>query len=141
VVENVLDWATITKKDGTETKKRSLTIRDDSGRSVELTLWGKYANEPGDHLFSAFQGGMRPVVAVKSARVGDFNGKTLSTVASSTVAVDPPDIPEAVQLRQWWASLGGCTGRLLGRRLVCAFPFHPTPRTPHPGTTRAPLQV
>jgi hypothetical protein len=27
----------------------------------------------------AFQGGMRPVVAVKSARVGDFNGKTLST--------------------------------------------------------------
>jgi hypothetical protein len=64
-----------------------------------------------------------------------------ASVASSTVAVDPPDIPEAVQLRQWWASLGGCTGRLLGRRLVCAFPFHPTPRTPHPGTTRAPLQV
>jgi replication factor A1 len=56
VVENVLDWATITKKDGTETKKRSLTIRDDSGRSVELTLWGKYANEPGDHLFSVRRG-------------------------------------------------------------------------------------
>jgi hypothetical protein len=37
-------------------QKRSLTIRDDSGRSVELTLWGKYANEPGDHLFSVRRG-------------------------------------------------------------------------------------
>lgn len=108
VVENVMDWVTITKRDGTDTQKRSLTIRDDSNRSIELTLWGKYANEPGDHLQAAFQNGVHPIVAIKSARVGDFNGKTLSTVASSTVMVDPLDVPEAVQLRQWYDS-GGAT--------------------------------
>lgn len=51
MVESVLDWQVITKKDGTETQKRSLTLRDSSGRSIEVTLWGEYAHNPGDHLF------------------------------------------------------------------------------------------
>lgn len=45
------------------------------------------------------QGG-HPVVAVKSARVGDFNGKTLGTISTSLVDVDP-DVPEAGILRNW----------------------------------------
>ena len=49
----------------------------------------------------AEQGG-HPVIAVKSARVGDFNGKTLSTISTSLVDLDP-DVPEAAQLRNWWA--------------------------------------
>ncbi len=28
--------------------KRNVSIRDDSGSSVEVTLWGGYAQEPGD---------------------------------------------------------------------------------------------
>ena len=40
----------ITKKDGTDTTKRALVIRDQSNRSVELTLWGEYSNRPGDQL-------------------------------------------------------------------------------------------
>jgi replication factor A1 len=47
------------------------------------------------------QGGQHPVVVVKGARVGDYNGKTLSTLGSSTVLVDPVDIPEAGRERQW----------------------------------------
>lgn len=108
VVESVMDWTTITKRDGTDTQKRSVTLRDDTQRSIELTLWGKYANEPGDQLYNAHQAGLHPIVAVKSARVGDFNGKTLSTVGSSTVVIDPPEVPEAIQLRQWYDS-GGAT--------------------------------
>jgi hypothetical protein len=102
VVESVMDWTTITKRDGTDTQvpclpsallwllsalspclrelshlgredcvderasdadsqrrcsppppqKRSVTLRDDTQRSIELTLWGKYANEPGDQLYN-----------------------------------------------------------------------------------------
>lgn len=29
-----------------------MTLRDDTQRSIELTLWGKYANEPGDQLYN-----------------------------------------------------------------------------------------
>ena len=122
-----------------------MVMRDDSNRSIELTMWGAYANNPGDQLqavserLSALhwltalagggcpdpnaacsslllreraplcpvntparsstaaclvaaavwpvqmvQGGAHPVVAVKNARVGDYNGKTLSTGAHIT---------------------------------------------------------
>lgn len=102
VVDSIMDWSTITKKDGTETQKRSLTIRDDSGRSIELTLWGNYVHEPGTQLQQEVSQGRHPVVAVKSARVGDFNGKTVSTISSSTIMVDPVDVPEAAKLRAWY---------------------------------------
>lgn len=36
VVDNVEPWAVITRKDNTDTRKRALSIRDDSGRSVEV---------------------------------------------------------------------------------------------------------
>jgi hypothetical protein len=36
VLDSVEPWAVITRKDGTDTRKRSATIRDDSGRSVEV---------------------------------------------------------------------------------------------------------
>ena len=50
VVDNVEPWTTITKKDGTDTTKRPVVLRDQSGRSVELTLWGDYAMHPGEEL-------------------------------------------------------------------------------------------
>lgn len=37
IVDSVEPWAIITRKDGSETRKRSLAIRDDSGRSVEVS--------------------------------------------------------------------------------------------------------
>lgn len=45
---------------------------------------------------------MHPVLTIKGARVGDFNGKSLSTVSSSIVATDP-DIPECLELQQWYS--------------------------------------
>ena len=50
VVESVQDNVTIQKKDGTETTKRSLLLRDQSGRSVELSMWGAYSEDPGNLL-------------------------------------------------------------------------------------------
>jgi hypothetical protein len=37
----------ITKRNGEDTKKRGVVLRDDSGRSIELTLWGEFVNVPG----------------------------------------------------------------------------------------------
>lgn len=65
---------------------------------LQLTLWGQYCTNPGDRL--EMEVGRHPILAVKGARVGDFNGKNLSTVNSSVVNVDP-DIPEAGALRHW----------------------------------------
>ena len=42
-----------------------------------------------------------PVVAVKGAKVSDFNGVSLSVLNSSVVNINP-DIPDAHQLRGWY---------------------------------------
>ena len=47
VIESVEPLTTIRRKDGSETEKRSLTLRDETGRSVEFSLWGGFAHNPG----------------------------------------------------------------------------------------------
>eukprot|EP00878_Enallax_costatus_P012473 GHUV01013026.1.p1 GENE.GHUV01013026.1~~GHUV01013026.1.p1 ORF type:complete len:867 (+),score=301.03 GHUV01013026.1:206-2806(+) len=112
IVDEVQPWSLIARKDGSEAKKRAIVIKDDSGRSVELTLWGDFTQNPGNQLESAVQNGQKPVLAVKSARVGDFNGKSLSTLGSSSVVVEP-DRPEAGYLRTWWDQQGGCNMQVM----------------------------
>lgn len=109
VVESVAEPTEITRRDGTPASKRAINIRDNSGRSIELTLWGGYASNPGDSLAAAIAAGKHPILAVKSARVGDYNGKTLSTVSSTTIVVDPVDTPEAGNLKTWYDNGGANT--------------------------------
>lgn len=77
--------------------------------SVRLTLWGRQAE-----TFTAAGGHnedgspQQPVIAFKAVRVGDFNGRSLSMVSSSNMAVDP-DIPEAHALRGWYDNQGEST--------------------------------
>ena len=54
------------------------------------------------HLLQALNAGQHPILALKNAKIGDFNGRTLSTTSSTSVTLDP-DIPEAGHLRQWYA--------------------------------------
>lgn len=53
VVENVEPHGTITRRDGTETEKRNITMRDISNKSIEVTLWGGHAENPGNQLEEA----------------------------------------------------------------------------------------
>lgn len=124
VVESVMEPSEINRRDGSQATKRSVSVRDNSGRSIEITLWGGYAAAPGNDLAAAVAAGQHPILAVKSARVGDYNGKTLSTVSSSTVVVDPVDPPEAGQLRAWYDNGGAAvaahalsSGRVGGGRV------------------------
>lgn len=50
VLDSIGDFTTITLKNGTEQSKRSIVLRDNSNRSIELTMWAEFASEPGDQL-------------------------------------------------------------------------------------------
>lgn len=95
VVKHVGDPASIvSKKSGKELVKCELTIEDDSGAEVRLTMWGDAAQQARDRF-----SGM-PVVAFKRAKVSDYGGRTLS---GSGFEVNP-SIPQANSLKQWWST-------------------------------------
>ena len=89
VVKHVGETTSIvSKKSGKELVKCELTIEDDSGAEVRLTMWGDVAQAAQGKF-----GGM-PVVAFKRARVSDYGGRTLS---GSGYEVNP-SIPQAQSL-------------------------------------------
>lgn len=77
--------------------KREITLVDDTGYSVRVTLWGKTA--------TSFDAMPESIVALKGTRVSDFGGRSLSLLASGTMSVDP-DISEAHRLKGWYDSSG-----------------------------------
>ena len=106
IVSSVNPATTILRKNGTETMKQTLQLRDMSGRSVELTLWGAFCGNEGQQLLSLVDSGQFPVLAVKAARVNDFGGKSVGTISSSQLFINPEEFPLAQQLRQWHESEG-----------------------------------
>ncbi|PAN16851.1 hypothetical protein PAHAL_3G091100 [Panicum hallii] len=105
IVTSVCPSATITRRDGSEAQKRTLQLKDMSGRSVEVTLWGKYCDAEGQKLQSLCDSGLNPVLALKSVRVTEFSGRSVSTISSTQLKIDP-DFPEADKLRHWYAREG-----------------------------------
>lgn len=77
--------------------KRELTLVDDSGYSVRLTIWGKTA--------AAFDTNPESVVAFKGVKVSDFGGRSLSLLSSGSMSVNP-DMPESHNLRGWYDHQG-----------------------------------
>ncbi|CAL1689739.1 unnamed protein product [Lasius platythorax] len=83
---------------GRELVKRDVNIVDDSGAMICVTLWEKEAED--------FDGSNNPILAIKGARVGEFNGgKNLSLINSSVLKKDP-DLSEAHKLRRWYTATG-----------------------------------
>lgn len=103
----------VQRSTGRELVKRDVNIVDDSNAMVKhllreyilifyfyerinnflfiyqicVTLWGKQAED--------FDGSNNPIIAIKGARIGEFNGgKNLSLLNSSILEKDP-DLPEA----------------------------------------------
>mmetsp|Transcript_2506 Transcript_2506/g.3924 ORF Transcript_2506/g.3924 Transcript_2506/m.3924 type:complete len:629 (+) Transcript_2506:129-2015(+) len=100
VVKHVADPAVIvSKKSGKEMTKCELTIQDDSGADVRLTVWGDLAANAQTKFANL------PIVAFKRARISDYGGRSLSGSGCSV----NPTIPQANQLRQWWADNGSNT--------------------------------
>lgn len=96
VVREVYPVSRITlRSTGKENSKRDVIIADQTG-SCRLTLWGSRAEEDIEK---------DTVICVKSAKVGEYNGITLSTV-SNTQVMASIDIPESVELLAWYQEEG-----------------------------------
>ncbi|KAL3424609.1 putative replication factor-a protein 1 [Phlyctema vagabunda] len=78
-------------------EKRELTLVDDTGYSVRLTIWGKTAQ--------SFDANPESIVAFKGVKVSDFGGRSLSLLSSGSMSIDP-DIQEAHKLKGWYDSQG-----------------------------------
>ncbi|XP_052200030.1 replication protein A 70 kDa DNA-binding subunit A [Diospyros lotus] len=101
VVLTVNPSVPILRKNGMETQRRILNLKDQSGRSVELTLWGDFCNREGQRLQEIVNSGLFPVLAVKAGKVNDFNGKSIGTISSTQLFINP-DSSEAHSLRVWF---------------------------------------
>jgi replication factor A1 len=102
VVRSASDMAEITstKLSGKTLQKRDLVLVDQTLSEVKLTLWGdKAASQAIDWLSS-------PIVAFKGVKIGDFGGRSLSSVASTSIQVTP-DVQEGQQLYRWLSQSNG----------------------------------
>ncbi|KAG9265211.1 replication protein A 70 kDa DNA-binding subunit [Astyanax mexicanus] len=97
VCKSVEDVMRITTKNSREVSKRNIQLMDMSGRVIQVTMWGNEAE--------TFDGSGQPILAIKGARLSDFGGRSLSTLYSSTLMINP-DIPEAYKLRGWYDKEG-----------------------------------
>ncbi|KAJ6140091.1 Nucleic acid-binding OB-fold [Penicillium samsonianum] len=98
VLKDVGETSQITSKStGKPYDKRELTLVDNTGFSVRLTIWGASANN--------FSVAPESVVAFKGVKVSDFGGRSLSLLSSGSMTVDP-DIGEAHRLRGWYDAQG-----------------------------------
>lgn len=77
--------------------KRELTLADNTGYTVRLTIWGNTAQ--------SFECSPESVIAFKGVKVSDFGGRSLSLLSSGTMNVDP-DIDEAHKLKGWYDAQG-----------------------------------
>jgi replication factor A1 len=101
VVTKIGDLSNIlSQKTNREIPKRAITLVDESFHSIELTLWGNLAEQHSEVDLS-----QNAVIAVKGCRVGDYGGRSLSSLAATHLEVNP-DRPEAHRLRGWWDSKG-----------------------------------
>lgn len=97
VCKNTEDVTRIMTKNSREVSKRNIQLMDMSGRIIQLTMWGSDAE--------TFDGSGQPILAIKGARLSDFGGRSLSSLYSSTIMINP-DIPEAYKLRGWYDKEG-----------------------------------
>lgn len=94
-----------TSKDGKELTKREVTLADDTGNSIAVTLWGDRAKQE-DKVFSN-----SPLVAFKGVNVKEWGtGRNGSLLEGGAMLLEPA-LQEADRVRQWW-SQGGSTQAL-----------------------------
>jgi replication factor A1 len=82
----------IKMKSGDTKDRLNITVGDDSGCSVPITVWGNIANK----LTSMMRLG--DVVAFKQCRVSDYQGKSLNASSDEKDFVNSVKHPRALQL-------------------------------------------
>ncbi|KAI7732297.1 hypothetical protein M8C21_028010 [Ambrosia artemisiifolia] len=104
VVQSVSPTMSIRRKiDNESIPKRDITIADDTKKTVVISLWNTLATDLGQKLLD--MAGESPVVAIKSLRVSDFQGVSLSTVNKSIIEINP-NSPDSEKLKSWFQTEG-----------------------------------
>ena len=87
----------INMRDGKIKEKRTLTIGDESNICIGVTLWGAVVDA---HGYSSGQ-----VIALKSCRVSDYNGKSLNASSDAAdIFVGGVRHKRSKELTSWMAS-------------------------------------
>ncbi len=89
-----------TKLGGKSLKKRDLQLIDDSGFEIKLTLWG-------DKAVQEQNWGSQPILAIKGVKIGDYGGRSLSSLNSSSTFYEFQSVPEYHQLSAWRSNFPG----------------------------------
>ena len=98
ILKDVGETSQITSKTTSKPyDKRELTLVDNTGYSVRLTIWGNTATN--------FDAPQDSVIAFKGVKVSDFGGRSLSLLSSGSMTIDP-DIDEAHRLKGWYDAEG-----------------------------------
>jgi len=105
ILSDVKEATEITAKaSGKQLTKREITLADDSGVRVDLTLWGSTATN--------FAGQVGEPCAIKGVTVSDWNGRSLGCSFGAVLqsGVECHSIPRAGELQMWWNNGGQSSG-------------------------------
>ncbi|XP_059073512.1 replication protein A 70 kDa DNA-binding subunit E-like [Cryptomeria japonica] len=105
IVLSISPTSTIRKRDGTETIKCTATIIDMSSCTIDITFWGRHCQIEGKQIFEMSLEPNPPVLLIKSGRIVSWNGKSLDTIFSTTLLINP-DLLETTTLQTWYAKKG-----------------------------------
>ena len=75
IVIDISSVCTIRRKDSSEVTKQTLQLQDMSGYKIDAIFWGDNFDVVSQEISSLCVAGNNPIIAIKSARVGEFNGK------------------------------------------------------------------
>lgn len=103
VVICISPLVTITRKNGMETHKRTLQLRDMSSYSIEVTLWGVLWNKYNLEQYATINS--FPIIAIKVGKITDFNKISITTTFSSQLYINL-DLKETWELRTWFEKPG-----------------------------------
>ena len=102
---SVSPTSTIQKQDGVETVKHTIGLRDMSGYSIDIILWGEHCQIEGAKLATLCGLPTPLAVAIKGGCVTKFNGKTIGTISNTTVFINPY-IEQTSILQNWFHENG-----------------------------------
>jgi replication factor A1 len=84
-------------KNGDQPMKKLILV-DDSGWKAECSLW---------RIFAHTEVHTNQIIALKNVKIGEFNGRNVSTFEESVVLLDPPYLKEAEIIRNFVENFTG----------------------------------
>ena len=86
------------KATGEMRDKRTVSLTDDTGLCLQATFWGECGQMQGLEVGN--------ILAIKSAKVSDYGGKSLNISNDCLIEVNPDDQPRYHEIYKWYNGAG-----------------------------------